>query len=111
MLGMDLKTWVESMRGRASDLAEHLHVPASFVSKMVSGEKHIPIAHMAAIEAFTERAVTRQEMCPADWQKIWPELAAAPSQPHAAPAPSADTTDDSSQPVLVLDYHETRKAV
>lgn len=31
--------------------------------------------HGAAIEQFTQGAVTRQQMFPNDWQRIWPELA------------------------------------
>lgn len=79
MRSMQFKNWVESERGRAGALAAYLKVPASFVSKMVSGEKPIPVTHMAAIEAFSNGQVTRQLMRPDDWQLIWPELA----QPHA----------------------------
>lgn len=42
---------------------------------MASGKKPIPIQHMTAIERFTGGAVTRQQMRPADWADIWPELA------------------------------------
>lgn len=57
-------------------LAAVLGVPPSFVTKMGSGEKSIPVEHMAAIEAFTDGEVTRQEMHPTGWHRIWPELAA-----------------------------------
>lgn len=70
-----LRTWVDAERGRAVRLAAHLGVPPSFVSKMASGDKSIPTEHMAAIEVFTEGAVTRRQMCPQDWARIWPELA------------------------------------
>lgn len=73
---MLLKNWIELKRGRAGALAVYLKVPPSFVSMMASGEKPIPVAHMADIEAFTEKEVTRQEMCPVGWQRIWPELLA-----------------------------------
>lgn len=73
---MDLKEWLKKERGRSKALALAIGVPSSFVSKMVSGEKPIPIAHMAAIEAATGKEVTRREMCPDDWAAIWPELAA-----------------------------------
>jgi DNA-binding transcriptional regulator YdaS (Cro superfamily) len=71
-----LKSWMESERGRGGALARHLRVPGSFVSKMASGGKPIPVIHGAAIEQFTQGAVTRQQMFPNDWQRIWPELAA-----------------------------------
>lgn len=70
-----LKTWLSAERGRGARLARHLHVPASFVSKMADGEKPVPVEHGAPIEQFTERAVTRQQLFPNDWQRIWPELA------------------------------------
>lgn len=70
-----LKTWLSAERGRGVRLARHLHVPASFVSKMADGEKPVPVEHGAPIEQFTERAVTRQQLFPNDWQRIWPELA------------------------------------
>ena len=51
-----------------------LKVPPSFVSKMVNGDKPIPLEHMAPIEEFTGKQVTRQEMLPDGWQTMWPEL-------------------------------------
>lgn len=56
-------------------LAAALQVPASFVTKMASGDKPIPVEHASAIEQFTDGAVPRQAIRPADWRRIWPELA------------------------------------
>lgn len=70
-----LNLWLKAERGRAAALARHLGVSQAFMSDMASGEKSIPTDHMAAIEAFTAGAVTRREMCPQDWARIWPELA------------------------------------
>ena len=82
-----LKSWLGAERGRGATLAAALSVPASFVTKMASGEKHIPVEHMAAIEAFTGGEVTRQEMHPTGWHRIWPELATNSEQ---KPAPALD---------------------
>ena len=71
-----LKTWLASERGRSLGLARHLAVPPSFITKMASGERPVPIEHGAGIEAFTCGAVTRQALFPNDWHRIWPELAA-----------------------------------
>lgn len=46
----------------------------SFVNKMAAGEKPVPVEHGAPIEAFSAGAVTRQQMFPHDWRRIWPEL-------------------------------------
>lgn len=70
-----LKEWLDCERGRVTRLAAELRIAPSFVFNMASGAKEIPIKHMAAIERFTGGAITRQEMCPDDWQRIWPELA------------------------------------
>lgn len=70
-----LKVWLEAEYGRGARLARHLKVPPSFVTKIGSGEKPIPVDHGAAIEQFTGGAVTRQQMFPSEWQRIWPELA------------------------------------
>lgn len=90
--GMEiLKTWLSAERGRGVRLAAFLHVPASFVAKMASGDKSIPLEHATAIEKFTSGVVTRKHIRPDDWQSIWPELAqtspnTTPALAHQAPA-------------------------
>jgi DNA-binding transcriptional regulator YdaS (Cro superfamily) len=76
-----LKTWLSAEHGRGGRLAKHLGVPPSFVSAMGDGRKPVPIVHGAAIEQFTEGAVTRQQLFPHDWRRIWPELAANDTHP------------------------------
>jgi len=79
-----LKKWIAAERGRGVRLAAALHVPASFVAKMASGDKPIPLEHATAIEQFTCGAVTRKAIRPNDWSRIWPELAdSKPNQPQA----------------------------
>lgn len=86
---MQLFEWLSQAHGRGAALAAHLKVPSSFVSKMASGEKSIPVPHMAAIEHFTAGAVTRKELRPNDWALIWPELAdAAASEQNQTAAPA-----------------------
>jgi DNA-binding transcriptional regulator YdaS (Cro superfamily) len=74
-----LKQWLDEKNGRRLELAKVLAVPQSFVTKMASGERPIPIHHMAAIESFTAGAVTRRDMRPTDFHRIWPELAQQPA--------------------------------
>lgn len=84
-----LKKWIAQERGRGVRLAAALQVPASFVTKMASGDKPIPVEHASTIEQFTHGAVPRQAIRPADWRRIWPELADSnPNQP-VAPANQA----------------------
>jgi DNA-binding transcriptional regulator YdaS (Cro superfamily) len=82
---MKLSDWLGLERGRSAALAEHLNIKPPQVADWISGKKPVPVTHMSKIEGYTNREVTRQEMCPDDWQGIWPELAAAQSPP-APPA-------------------------
>ncbi|WP_017773815.1 transcriptional regulator [Paraburkholderia kururiensis] len=70
---MDLKTFIHSRRGAASELARRLGVSKSYVSQMANGKT--PISPRRAVEIeehFPE--VTRKEMFPNDWARVWPEL-------------------------------------
>lgn len=71
---MELSEWAGAMRGRQVALARHLHVKPPVVADWVSGKKPIPVKRAPAIEAFTGGAVGRQDMFPATWAVIWPEL-------------------------------------
>lgn len=35
----------------------------------------VPVEFCRAIESATSKKVTRKELCPDDWERIWPELA------------------------------------
>jgi DNA-binding transcriptional regulator YdaS (Cro superfamily) len=76
-----LKTWLDSERGRQVGLAKHLGIASTYVWRIGHGLKPVPIQHAAGIEQFTGGAVTRKEMFPNDWQRIWPELTQVPTQP------------------------------
>ena len=73
---MSLKSWLSQESGRGRKLAAHLKVPPSFVSKMASGERPVPVEHAAEIESFTDGAFSRRDYWPDSWQRIWPELEA-----------------------------------
>lgn len=69
--------------GGVGKLASAIGVVQSAVSNWrVRGS--IPPEHCAAVEKATSGAVTRQNLRPNDWQKIWPELAQAPVHPAQA---------------------------
>ncbi|WP_269449076.1 transcriptional regulator [Massilia endophytica] len=71
---MNLKTYIASERGRASTLAAALGVSPSYLSQMASGKTPISPERCVAIWHFTCGVVTRQELRPDDWMRIWPEL-------------------------------------
>ena len=71
---MDLKIYLSQERGRLAALAKAIGAHAPDVSRWADGKRPIPAIHGAAIEAATGGLVTRQEMFPDEWQRIWPEL-------------------------------------
>ncbi len=72
---MDLKTWADLEYGRRLALAKAIGVPPSFVLKMISGEKKVPLAQCMPIERATNGAVTRRDLMPDTYLIHWPELA------------------------------------
>lgn len=83
---MDLKTYIKSGdRGRATTLAKRLDISPSYLSQMASGLTPISPERCVAIWQETGGLVTRQEMRPDDWHKIWPELIAVDNEVHALP--------------------------
>lgn len=76
----ELGTWVRAKRGRSSSLARGIGVPPSFIRKMVTGERGVPLEKCRPIEDFTCGAVTRKVLRPNDWHVHWPELASTALQ-------------------------------
>jgi DNA-binding transcriptional regulator YdaS (Cro superfamily) len=74
---MDLKTYIEGDRGRCTTLAATLGVSPSYLSQMAGGRAAISPARCVEIERATAGQVTRQELRPDDWSRIWPELQSA----------------------------------
>lgn len=62
-------------RGALRALARQIDAHEPDVSRWASGERPIPLRYAALIERATGGAVTRQDMFPEDWPRIWPELA------------------------------------
>ena len=61
-------------RGRAKQLAEAMGVSKSYLSQMATGKVAVSPARCIEIEIATNKLVTRADMRPDDWQKIWPEF-------------------------------------
>ena len=56
------------------------------VSQWSSGLKPVPVERCTDIERATSGAVTRRDLRPDDWHRIWPELVTAQ---HPAPEAKA----------------------
>jgi DNA-binding transcriptional regulator YdaS (Cro superfamily) len=67
--------------GNAARLADIIGVsPQALSNWRVRGS--VPIEHCVAIEKATGESVTRRDLRPDDWERIWPELVTAE---HPAP--------------------------
>lgn len=71
---MNLADYLSQKRGRQAALAKAINAYAPDVSRWADGKRQIPFEHGAAIEAATGGLVTRKEMFPGDWERLWPEL-------------------------------------
>lgn len=58
----------------AANLARHLGVTPQAINEWKKGKRPVPVSHGASIEEATKGVITRKEMFPDDWEKIWPEL-------------------------------------
>lgn len=74
---MDLKTYIASERGAAKKLAETLGISPSYLSQLIKGSSPISPERAVEFERATAGAVTRRDLFPGNWERIWPELATA----------------------------------
>jgi DNA-binding transcriptional regulator YdaS (Cro superfamily) len=91
---MNLKSFIQADRGRASRLAEKLGISRSYLSQLASGTSAISPERCVDIERETDGEVTRQDLRPDDWPRIWPELRGA----GPAARRRKDDQDDTASP-------------
>ena len=65
--------------GSQAALARAVGVKPPVIQQWLKGQRPIPAVRCVAIEQATHGDVTRQELRPDDWKKLWPELGNAPS--------------------------------
>lgn len=78
-----LQTAIEAAGGQAA-LASLIGVKQQHVWNWLNRGNAVPIEHCAAIEQATGGKVTRRDLRPDDWARIWPELADATTTKAAA---------------------------
>ncbi len=71
---MDLNTYLNT-KEPLIDFAKRIAVPFPSLSNWRYGKRPVPIGRCIDIEKATGGLVTRKDLRPDDWQKIWPELA------------------------------------
>lgn len=75
---MDLKNYLIESGMKKAEFARVINVSPSLLHQWIENIRPVAIQHCPAIEKYTGGKVTRQELRPVDWCKIWPELALAP---------------------------------
>jgi DNA-binding transcriptional regulator YdaS (Cro superfamily) len=72
---MDLRTYLNGLPPlRQHDFASRCGTSLGYLRKALSTGQFLGADICVAIERESERAVTRQELRPDDWQRFWPEL-------------------------------------
>jgi len=78
---MDLNSYLNrDNASSAAALARDVGVSPALVYQWRTGRRPVPVEHCAAIERFTVGEVSRRDLRPDDWQRIWPELATQAQQ-------------------------------
>jgi DNA-binding transcriptional regulator YdaS (Cro superfamily) len=86
---MNLDSWLNEKRGRATEMANHFGVTLGAVSQWRTGG--VPVDRMKAVQAFTGGAVTLDEMVPG--VPAAPEAAPPVAEPAHAPGVNDRRTD------------------
>lgn len=72
---MKLKEYFVTRHGEQAKMAKTLGVSTSQMSQMVNGTCAISNERCVLIETITSGVVSRKDLRPDNWQKLWPELA------------------------------------
>lgn len=83
---MNLQSYIDEDRGNATKLAAALEIPLSYLSQMATGDRSVSPEKALSIERATDVKVTRQELRPSDFWKIWPDLANLAPEPTSKAA-------------------------
>lgn len=71
---MKLKQYIATLeRGDVKKLAEKIGVSPVYLAHMAYGRSPVPPALCPEIEVATTGVVTRADLRPNDWARIWPE--------------------------------------
>ena len=70
---MKLLEYVKT-RGTQRELAAKLSITPVLISQWANESRPVPPERCVELERATDGVVTRQDLRPEDWQRIWPEL-------------------------------------
>lgn len=72
---MKIDSYLSNKKITQANFAETLNVSAGMVTQWLKGYRPISPEKCVEIEKATNGMVTRKDLRPKDWKKIWPELA------------------------------------
>lgn len=72
---MNIAQYLQKTGMTQAAFASAVGVTQSMAWQWISGRRPIPIERCVAIERVTNGDVSRAELRPEDWARIWPELA------------------------------------
>jgi len=84
---MNLKNYLIESGTKKAEFARAINVSPALLHQWIENIRPVAIRHCPAIEGTTGGKVTRRELRPDDWHKIWPELVVA-DPGHAGRQPS-----------------------
>lgn len=87
---MTLSEYFALAHGNQAAFVKATGLAQAFASSIALGGRPVPAEHGAAIERATGGQVTRQELFPDTWARIWPELAPAADERKFSGVPSID---------------------
>lgn len=74
---MNLKNYLIESGTKKAEFARAINVSPALLHQWIENIRPVAIRHCPAIEGTTGGKVTRRELRPDDWHKIWPELVVA----------------------------------
>lgn len=84
---MNIATYLQLPGINKSAFARDVGVSYDMVYQWEKGIRPVAIQHCAAVERASDGKVTRQELRPADWKQIWPELVTKRRKKPVDPTP------------------------
>ncbi len=87
---MKLSEYVDEAHGRQTELARDLRCQSQLVWQWARGARPVPMARCIDIERATGGRVSRRDLRPTDWHRMWPELV---TDEHPAPAVAEEARD------------------
>lgn len=99
---------IEYVKGRGSqrNLADKIGITPVLISQWANALRPVPPERCVEIERVTEGEVSRKDLRPDDWHKIWPELVATPTSRRAAD-PTLDSGHGGRRPPSTNSIYDT----